>query len=146
MKISFVDSLAQDISAIVLPVAEGSMPADLPGVIREGAQSSRFKGKPGQIFDGFVEMNGKARHLVLVGTGKPDAKDRASALERAGAALAARFLTSGKKALGVDFSGANVDAAGAAAFLLGLRLRAWRIDTYRTVSYTHLTLPTIYSV
>ena len=132
MKISFVDSLARDISAIVLPVAEGSMPADLPGVIREGAQSSRFKGKPGQIFDGFVEMDGKARHLVLVGTGKPDAKDRASALERAGAALAARFLTSGKTALGVDFSGANVDAAGAAALLMGLRLRSWRIDTYRT--------------
>ncbi len=124
MKISFVDSLAQDINAVVLPVSEGSMPADLPAVIREGAQSSRFKGKPGQIFDGFVEMDGKPRHLVLVGTGKVDAKDRMGALEKAGAALAAKFLTSGETSLGVDFSGADVDAAGAASFLLGLRLRA----------------------
>ena len=132
MKISFTETLASDITTIVLPVNEGAMPDSVPAVLREGAGASRFKGKTGQIFDGFAEVDGKAHHFVLVGAGKPDAATRPAALEKAGAAVAAKFLTSGKTALGVDFAGSNVDAAGAAAFLLGLRLRSWRIDTYRT--------------
>jgi leucyl aminopeptidase len=70
--------------------------------------------------------------LALAGAGKADADDRTAALERAGAALSARYLTSGETALGLDLTGSQLDAREVAAVLLGLRLRAWRHDAYRT--------------
>ncbi|GGD78201.1 leucyl aminopeptidase [Croceicoccus mobilis] len=132
MKFTFAESLSPEIRTSVVPVAEDSLPAFLPNALKEGAKENRFKGKPGQIFEGFAEIDGAVRQIVLAGTGKAGAADRQAALEKAGAAVIARYLTSGKKSVGVDFSEANVDAAGAAAFLMGMRLRSWRIDTYRT--------------
>ena len=49
MKISFTETLASDITTIVLPVNEGAIPDSVPAVLREGAGASRFKGKAGQI-------------------------------------------------------------------------------------------------
>lgn len=128
MKITFAESIPADLRITVLPVGEGALPETLPATVRDGAKASRFAGKAGQLFDGFAEVDGTVQQIVLLGTGKGDA----SSLERAGAVLSAKYLTSGKKALGMDLSATGIDASGAAALLLGARLRAWRIDTYRT--------------
>ena len=62
--------------------------------------------------------------VALAGAGEPAGKDRRIALERAGAALTARFLTSGESTLTLDFTGTRLDADGVAAVLLGARLQA----------------------
>jgi len=113
-------------------VDQDGLPADLSRTDAEGAAAARFTGKTGQVFESFGERDGRVVRLVLAGAGKADADDRAAALERAGAALSARYLTSGETALGLDLTGSQLDASEVAAVLLGLRLRAWRHDAYRT--------------
>jgi leucyl aminopeptidase len=130
MKIEFTAAAAP--GPVVQLVAQGSLPASLPLALRGGAAASRFTGKTGQVHDAFLEQGGAAVRHVLLGTGDRDAADRLSQLERSGAALTARYLTSGETALTLDLSGAALSATEAAAVLLGLRLRAWRHDVYRT--------------
>ncbi len=60
------------------------------------------------------------------------AGERKLHLERAGAALTAKYLVSGETAMVLDLSAAGLSADDAAAVLLGLRLRGWRHDKYRT--------------
>jgi leucyl aminopeptidase len=113
-------------------VDQDSLPADLSRTDAEGAAAARFTGKTGQVFESFAERDGRVVRQVLVGAGKADADDRPAALEKAGAALAARFLTSGETAIAIDVSGSSLGAADVGSVLLGLRLRAWRHDAYRT--------------
>jgi leucyl aminopeptidase len=113
-------------------VDQDGLPADLSRTDAEGAAAARFTGKTGQVFASFGERDGRVVRLVRAGAGKADADDRTAALERAGAALSARYLTSGETALGLDLTGSQLDAREVAAVLLGLRLRAWRHDAYRT--------------
>ena len=113
-------------------VDQDSFPADLPASTAQAAAASRFAGKVGQVFETFLDEGGTLVRLALVGGGKPGGDDRVANLERAGAALAARYLTSGEDGVVLDATGSSMDAGGVAAFLLGLRLRAWRWDAYRT--------------
>jgi leucyl aminopeptidase len=113
-------------------VDQDSLPADLSRSDAEGAAAARFSGKTGQVFESFAERDGGVVRQVLVGAGKADADDRGAALEKAGAALAARYLTSGESGIALDLSGSSLSAADVAEVLLGLRLRAWRHDAYRT--------------
>ncbi|MGZ3267726.1 MAG: leucyl aminopeptidase family protein, partial [Croceibacterium sp.] len=108
------------------------LPADLSRSDAEGAAAARFTGKTGQVFESFAERDGRVVRQALVGAGKADAEDRTAALEKAGAALSARYLTSGEKALAIDFSGSELSPSEVASVLLGARLRAWRHDAYRT--------------
>jgi leucyl aminopeptidase len=133
MKISFRDAGDAKLPRLLaLVVDQESLPDNLEPSVLEGAKSARFTGKAGQVFESFVERGGKVVRLALAGAGKPKAADRARALERAGAALTARFLTSGESALALDLDHAELSAEDAAAVLTGLRLRGWRYDQYRT--------------
>ncbi|MFB0613147.1 leucyl aminopeptidase [Aurantiacibacter poecillastricola] len=133
MQIDFRDSLKADSPRIVARVVmQDKLPSDLPRAISEGAQASRFTGKPGQVFDGFTEIDGVVVRLALAGAGKPDAEGYHAALERAGAALTAKYLTSGESTMALDAEASGLDAEQTAAVLLGARLRAWRWDHYRT--------------
>ena len=113
-------------------VDQDGLPADLSRSDAEGAAAARFTGKTGQVFESFAEVDGRVVRHVLVGAGKTDAEDRSALLEKAGAALTARYLTSGEKALAIDVSGSKLDPSALASVLLGARLRAWRHDAYRT--------------
>jgi leucyl aminopeptidase len=113
-------------------VDQDNLPADLSRSDAEGAAAARFSGKTGQVFESFAEADGRVVRQVLVGAGKADADNRAAALEKAGAALTARYLTSGEKALAIAVGGNRLGAAEIASVLLGARLRAWRHDAYRT--------------
>ncbi|MGH6743337.1 leucyl aminopeptidase [Novosphingobium sp. PhB57] len=133
MNIQFLDAAAAAPARLVARfVNQDSIPADIEQVLAEGAKASRFAGKAGQVFEGFVERDGKVVRAVLAGIGAADAKDRKGAVERAGAAVVGKYLTSGETALTLDLTGAGLSAEEAAGALLGAVLRGWRLDTYRT--------------
>lgn len=132
MQITFADSLPSDAVLIASIANKDSLPDGIEPALAEGAKRARFKGSAGQVVDGFVERDGKVLRVALAGAGDPKAKDRRANLEKAGGALAAKFLTSGESTIALDLTGADLSAEDAAAVLLGLRLRAWRWDEYRT--------------
>jgi len=132
MNIRFASDLPAGVRVVAMIANADTLPGGLPAAVTEGASASRFAGKPGQQFDGFAEVDGSIRRIALAGAGKPDAKERLANLEKAGAGLTAKFLTSGEKTMAVDFAKSGLSAEQAAAVLMGMRLRAWRIDTYRT--------------
>ncbi|WP_370177992.1 leucyl aminopeptidase [Alteriqipengyuania sp.] len=132
MQITFADSLPADVSLIASIANKDSLPEGIEPVLAEGAKRGRFKGGAGQVVDGYVERDGKVVRVALAGAGDPGATDRRANLEKAGGALAAKFLTSGEADIAIDLSGSGLSAEDAAAVLLGLRLRAWRWDEYRT--------------
>ncbi len=133
MKIEFVEAPSASACRLIARLVEqDALPADLDPVLTEGARASRFSGKVGQIHEGFVSQGGKVLRIALVGMSEPNGKPRGSAMERAGAALTAKYLTSGETALAIDLSGSRLSADEAAALLLGARLRGWRHDQYRT--------------
>ena len=133
MQIQFVDGPADPKAQLIAYLAnQDTLPAGLEPVLAQGAAISRFSGKSGQVFEGFVDRGGTVARLALAGIGAPTAKDRRAALERAGAGLVARYLTSGQSELVLDLSDAGLSADDAAAVLLGARLRSWRHDVYRT--------------
>jgi leucyl aminopeptidase len=133
MKITFRDaSNASHPRLLAMLVDQDSLPAGLEASVVEGAAAARFAGKPGQLFESFVTRGGGLVRLALAGAGKPGDAGRSIALERAGAALTARFLRSGEAALALDLGHAQLAAGDAASVLTGLRLRGWRHDAYRT--------------
>ncbi len=133
MKFLFSNSLDADSPRLVARVVEQDrLPSDLPGAIVEGAAASRFSGKKGQVFEGYFEADGKLVRVALSGAGKADDDSRTSALERAGASLAAKYLCSGETAMALDLRDSGFTASEAASVLTGVRLRAWRWDEYRT--------------
>ena len=133
MNIEFHDSLDAISDGIVARIVQqDNLPGDLPRAVAEGAAASRFTGKAGQVHDGFYEADGKVVRLALVGAGKNAEAGRMAALEKAGAALTAKYLTSGQTALAIDVAASGLSADETAAVLLGVRLRSWRWDTYRT--------------
>ncbi|MCY1671089.1 leucyl aminopeptidase [Novosphingobium sp. SL115] len=132
MKVVFRTSEAPLPRLVARLVAQDALPADLDAVVREGAAAARFAGKAGQVYEAFVASDGGVKRLALAGIGHADAADRLASLEKAGAALTAKFLTSGETALAIDFVGSGLSGEQAAAVLLGARLRGWRHDVYRT--------------
>jgi len=133
MKIRFAEAAETASIRLAAHVAnQDALPARLERALSEGAAAARFTGKPGQLFESFVERDGAIVRVALAGAGRPGGEGRLAALEKAGAALSARFLTSGEQVMVLDLGGAGLSAEEAAAVLLGLRLRAWRHDAYRT--------------
>ncbi|MEA1617838.1 leucyl aminopeptidase [Erythrobacter sp. T5W1-R] len=106
--------------------------AGLDAALSEGAAAARFGGRVGQVFEGFTVDNGALRRIALAGAGERTATDRMLNLEKAGAALTAKYLVSGETEMVLDLAAAGLTAPDAAAVLLGLRLRGWRHDAYRT--------------
>ena len=132
MQISFGDVLNGAAPRLqVTLVEQGKMPSGLENAVVQGAAASRFTGKTGQIFETFVERKGTLVRFVLAGAG-PNGNGRLAALERAGAALAAKYLTSGEEKLALDVAASELDVAGSCAVLTGLALRSWRHDVLRT--------------
>ena len=133
MQITFAAAADSGTPRLVARVVDqDALPSDLSRADSEGAAAARFTGKAGQVFESFAEADGKIVRRVLVGAGKADDAGRHAALEKAGAALAARYMCSGEEAIALDVSDGRLDAAAVAAVLLGLRLRTWRHDAYRT--------------
>jgi leucyl aminopeptidase len=92
-------------SPIAYVVDTEALPAGLEAVVADGAKSSRFAGKAGQLHEAFVARDGASVRVALAGAGEAGSKDRSSALERAGTAITAKYLASGEAAVTIDFTG-----------------------------------------
>ncbi len=132
MQIQFVQTAPSTVRLIARIVNQNDMPQGLDASIIDGAKAARFSGRAGQSFEGFVVEGGVLRRVALAGAGEVDADLRTLNMERAGAALAAKYLTSGETEMVLDLSSADLSGEEGAGVLLGLRLRAWRHDQYRT--------------
>ena len=132
MHIQFSQSRPEDARLIAHVVDKGKLPSTVDSTMRGGAEAARFDGRAGQTFDGFTEQNGKVARLALSGAGDRSDEARLANLERAGAGLASRYQSSGNEELVLDLSEGSLSAQEAAHVLMGLRLRNWRYDIYRT--------------
>ncbi len=132
MQIHFADKPSASVRLIARIVNQNDAPSDLDSAIVDGANAARFKGSAGQVFEGFTSSNGTLRRIALAGAGEVDADTRKLNVEKAGAALTAKYLVSGETEMVLDLGHADLSGEEAAGALLGLRLRAWRFDEYRT--------------
>ena len=128
MKVTFAPQGAAAPRLTVRVVEQDKLPAGLDAGIADAARASRFAGKLGQVFESFAGGGGDLRRNVLVGIGDPAAEGRLAAFERAGAAVTARYLTSGETAVAYDLTDTSASAEDAAALILGTILRGWRHD------------------
>ncbi len=136
MRIRFADSRPAAPHALAIVVAPATLtgaglaalPEPVQALARVAAQANRFDGENGAVVEFFGETDAAHRRLLLVGIGAK------SDFERAGAALAAKLLTSGETSLVVDISAVAGDDPAEAAISLafGAVLRSWRHDVYRT--------------
>jgi leucyl aminopeptidase len=132
MQIIFTATPPADVRLHAQVVNQDAALAGLDAALVEGAAASRFTGRAGQLFEGFASLSGAVRRIAIVGAGEASGAERRLDCERAGAALTAKYLVSGERVMVLDLGQAGLSADEAAAVLLGLRLRAWRHDTYRT--------------
>lgn len=132
MQITFASSVPSDVRLVAQVVDQGALPEGLENSVVGGSKAARFKGTAGQIFESFVDRGGTVVRLALAGAGEAKAAARLANMEKAGAALASKFMTSGEETIAFDFAGSDYSAEQVAAALMGLRLRTWRYDTYRT--------------
>ncbi|HVR92078.1 MAG TPA: leucyl aminopeptidase [Novosphingobium sp.] len=133
MKITFADaSVIETAALLVTLVWQDGLSADTGPLQIEAARAARFTGKVGQICETVIERDGRVVRSVLLGLGESGSDERMSNLERAGAALVAKYLRSGATTLTVDLANGHLNVFSAAALLLGARLRGWSYDTYRT--------------
>lgn len=130
MRIEFSSTPPANADCLAHIIDKGAVPGDLEASLRDGAGAARFKGNAGQVFEGFVEREGAVVRIALAGAGDAKSETRAKNLEKAGAALAAKYQASGVEHLALHAS--NLSADECVAVLTGLRLRNWRWDTYRT--------------
>ena len=133
MKVTFVPAVDFSQAKLVArPVFKDALPGNLPDTVHSGAAAARFSGKAGQVFEYFAEAEGNTVRFALAGAGDAKSENRAKSLEKAGAALAAKYMASGETTVTVDFADSGLTGDEAATLLLGLRLRGWRYDVHRT--------------
>ena len=132
MQINLTDNAPENIRLRVHIVNQGDSLDAFDDVIAQGAPAARFMGKTGQLFEGFIRNDGTLWRLAISGAGLKSSKDRLLNLERAGAALTAKYLRSGEAEMVVDLATGGLDADEAAAALTGICLRSWTLDDYRT--------------
>ncbi|MCA1662158.1 MAG: leucyl aminopeptidase [Novosphingobium sp.] len=131
MKVTFAAGGSSAPRLVVRVAEQDTLPPGLQAILAEAARASRFTGKLGQVFESFASDGGLRRH-ALVGIGEPSPEGRLQAFERAGAAVAAKYLCSGESAVAYDLADAGASAEEAAALVLGTVLRGWRYYLYRT--------------
>ncbi|MFA7586156.1 MAG: leucyl aminopeptidase [Novosphingobium sp.] len=133
MRIQFLDAPQTPAPRCIVRVAnQDALPSTLEAVLAEGARASRFSGKAAQVHEGFVERDDQVVRVCLVGLGEVNDAGRLANIERAGAAATAKYLASGEASLTIDLAGSGLSPVETAALLLGVRLRGWRHDAYRT--------------
>ena len=120
MQIDFTPSRPEGSRLIAHVADKGKLPENLERTLAEGAVAARFEGRPGQLFDGFIERDGAVVRIAIAGAGEPGSERRLANLERAGAALAGKFQSGAEDSIALDAS--SLSAAELAAVLLGLRL------------------------
>jgi len=132
MQIIFTSTPPSNLRLLARVVNQGGALSGLDAALVEGAAAARFTGSAGQVFESFTSVEGAVKRIALAGAGEANGADRRLDCERAGAGLTTKYLVSTERAMVLDLGQAGLSAEDAAAVLLGLRLRGWRHDKYRT--------------
>ncbi|HEY0148605.1 MAG TPA: leucyl aminopeptidase [Allosphingosinicella sp.] len=138
MKISFASQRPTGSFALAIPAWSedllnerlSSLPEAARSLAARAAEAQRFEREAASVAEVFIEDEGTARRVLLVGLGAHRGDD--ALFEKAGGALTARLLTSGEKKLVVDLSGLGLDGQAASRLAFGAAARGWRFDPYRT--------------
>lgn len=138
LKVSFASHRPDGPYALAIPAwSEDMISERLAGfaepartLAARAADAQRFEREPASIAETFIDENGLARRVLLVGLG--GRRDDDAVYERIGGALTARLLTSGETRLVIDLSGLNFNGRAAARVGFGAAARSWRQDQYRT--------------
>ena len=111
--------------------AAGSTVADPQDVVTRASSIGKFKSKAMTTLDIIAPAGSPADRLVVLGLGKAE---KLSAYDwlRAGGTAAGVIKGATKVAVFLDAPGADVSAANAADVALGMLLRAYKFDTYKT--------------
>lgn len=122
--------------AVMLQVAGAEAPAgqaeaDPQKVCVRAAEISDFKAKAMKTLEVIAPSGSPADRLLVLGLGKPEALTAQDWL-RAGGAAAAQFKSATRVVVFVDAPGIEVGASQATDFALGLMLRAYTFDAYKT--------------
>jgi leucyl aminopeptidase len=128
---SFAEKAPETPHCLILPVPKDGLAAlRVSAATKAAATANRFEGEAASISEHFIEQGDGAQRLLLLGVGQGSGED----MEKAGAAITARLLTSGETQAVVDLSGLAIapSAEAAARLALGGVLRTWRYDNYRT--------------
>ena len=112
-------------------LAAGAEIADPAGVIARAAKIAKFRAKPMSALDLVAPEGSPAERIVVVGLGK--AEDLAAYdWLKAGGTAASKIKGVDKATIFIDAPGVAVDAKTAADFALGMLLRAYSFDSYKT--------------
>ncbi|TBZ78383.1 leucyl aminopeptidase [Rhizobium leguminosarum] len=122
--------------AILLKTAEadsaaGAETVDPAGVIAKAARIARFSAKSMGALDIVAPEGASVDRIVVIGLGKV-AEITAHDWLKAGGAAASRIKNTDKAAVFIDVPGLETSARAAADFALGMLLRAYSFDTYKT--------------
>jgi leucyl aminopeptidase len=137
MQVRFSPTLPSVPHILAVPVSGGAVETDKlsdetgisAATIGRAVTAARFEGEPASIVELFGDAGGSAVHVLLFGIGS-GAEGEAAPCEKSGGALTARLLTSGATTLAIDVR--NLSPEAAAHIALGVVLRGWRHDVYRT--------------
>lgn len=132
MKISFSEKTSAEVQIFLvsekssLPAAAEALNGQQDGLLAEALKTGSFAGKVGQVASVVLPAGSGIRRAVLVGRGNGEADDRT--LERIGGELYKAMAHAGFSAIDV----CDVTDTEAVRIALGVKLAAYRFDTYRT--------------
>ncbi|MBO6902241.1 MAG: leucyl aminopeptidase [Rhizobiaceae bacterium] len=137
VEITFARSAKPAGGVAVVLAAEGGKPGpsaeavDPAGVLKKALKVAEFKGKARTTVDVIAPSGSSADRIVVVGLGdlaKPDP----DAWTRLGGAIAGRFGKARRATVYLDAPDVEIDAAAAAGVAMGIVLRSYRFDRYKT--------------
>ncbi|MCI4678748.1 leucyl aminopeptidase [Rhodoblastus acidophilus] len=118
--------------ALALGAAAASALGDAAGLIPRAAEAASFKGKIGSALDILAPAGLAAQRLLVLGTA-PDKEGEKVDYLRLGGLTVAKLGKAKLARILFDFASAPEDAAAAASdFALGLRLRGYKFDQFKT--------------
>lgn len=111
--------------------AAGVGAADPAGVVAKASKIARFSAKSMNALDIVAPEGAPVERIVVIGLGKA-AELTAHDWLKAGGVAASKIKNTDKAAVFIDVPGLEVGARAAADFALGMLLRAYGFDTYKT--------------
>jgi len=111
--------------------AAGAAEADPAGIVARAAEIGNFSGRPMTVLDIIAPQGSSADRLLVLGLGKAETL---TALDwiKAGGTAAASVKSMTKVTVFADVPGLTVGGEQAAGFALGMLLRAYSFDAYKT--------------
>jgi leucyl aminopeptidase len=137
LAISFAKSHAVTAGlAIALKTVEADAPSGLPdadpaGVYTRAAKVAKFSGKSSSVLDIVAPHGSAADRFVVLGLGKSEQLTAHDWL-KAGGSATANLKGADTVVIFLDVPGIEVSPKAAADFALGMLLRAYKFDTYKT--------------